>query len=210
MTTHLNLLPWSFRRRMLIRRRCREWAVGLAIACCIPLAWCITAIHHGEQLRAELQEADELAEPIRRCLRESQQLSAERARTGRREELVNSLRGRRSPIQLLGMLSDFSQRERGAVQVRNLNLMSDLPSREAGQVGNSHIRLGLQGIAVDDHAVSGFVGSLRTSGVFESVDLRQSSDREAGEARVREFAIECTLSFGSAAQVASNESGSDR
>jgi hypothetical protein len=200
MKTHLNLLPWRFRRRIIVRTRCREWAVGLALACCLPATWCFYTIVETRALLAELESVEEEATPFRNRLLQNEKLNAEMRRAGSRKELVTALRTTRSPLQLLGLLSEHAWRSNGAVQVRGLQFIaehsgSDVVTESGGTLRGQEerLRIGVQGVAIDDQAVSRFVQSLRTTGLFAALELRQTGDREIEQARVREFSIECSF-----------------
>ena len=151
-------------------------------------------------LLAELAAMEERATPLRNKLLQNDRLNEEARRAGEREQLVSQLRAERSPLQLLGLLSEHARRSGGAVQVRGLQFVAEHSGSAAvAQSGNpvrspeERLRVGVQGVAIDDQAVSRFMQSLRTTGLFAALELRQTGDREVEQTRVREFSIECSF-----------------
>ncbi len=104
---------------------------------------------------------------------------------------------------MLGILSEQALRTDGMVQLRHLQFVAEpaavaSPVVKANQTANSasavsdeRVHISVQGIAIDDQAVSLYLQSLKSTGAFATLDLRQTGDRELESIRVREFSIEC-------------------
>ena len=212
MTPQQNLLPTSWRRRLLVVKRTRQWclvwiAAGLlAGTACAGKYW----IHRQHLKRLERIQAAVV--PLRQLNEETGQLQTQLAQLQGRESLLATLDSSDHPLQIMGIVSQSAAKSSGDVRVRDFSLSSGrknaaasapvtrrtlaqqttaprATSQASQEDAPETVELRLIGTAADDMAITHFVNHLREYDVFDSVVLHSSqSTREDG---VREFMIGC-------------------
>ncbi|MGH7128194.1 MAG: PilN domain-containing protein [Planctomycetaceae bacterium] len=202
MPTHLNLLPQSFRRRLLMRTRLGQWAVVWLMATAAVLALAVSEFHALRIERRRLAAAERRAEPVRKLLAENTRLQRQVAALANRQSLITRLERETDPLQLVGVISQSTDHADGRIQVRRLSLETvppppavsqskEPPSRTAAAPTPApppH-RVRLSGRALDDFAVARFVGALERAEFFETVELKSSA---TAETNLREYVVECS------------------
>lgn len=197
MKSHLNILPLQFRRKLLIRQIVPCWAcvwVGVALLATVV---CWKADGSLSAARAELEIVDARAEPLRQIVQRNQKTSDSLTVADQRQLLVDCLKAADKPLQLVGLISATANTADGSIQIQNFQLTQGEtkltgPSRNSTEDnGPRRMKLGLQGYAVDDQALSRFVSQLRATGVFESVELQTSSNVQLVAGSVRQYIVEC-------------------
>ena len=202
MTTSINLVPYSFRRRLLIRRRLRQWTVAWVLAACG--AGSVSLEDYGLVLTRQhrLSQLEQKCEPLRLQERASVKMQEELDRLYDRESLLAKLERSDQPAQLIGIIGQAATGERREVHIGNFELVpiSQMVTEQKvdsnGQtrsISREIVRMQLQldGLGLDDLAVAGFVAQLREAGVFQSVNLRSSVDARGLSPDVRQFQVVC-------------------
>lgn len=204
MKTHLNLLPWTIRRRTIIRRRLLAWAavcvfsgVGMLVALLLVQA----DIRRSTTLLAEI---DLQAEPVRRLVEDRRKLGHRIDVADRRRALVDVLGDSQHPLQILWVVSKSAHIKNGAIQIRSFEFDSysvgirkgvskqrGRAAREQDSDVSTARKLNLSGIAIDDAALSRFVTGLREAGMFEAVELRSAGNIALASGPAREYSLEC-------------------
>jgi len=205
MKTHLNLLPLSFQRRLVVRRDLIQWGSVCFMGLVIGTICCVDAHHTAEQQQRQLDRLTSRAVPLRRLGEENQRLAERLNQAHDRHLLLQSLEGVHPPLQIMGVVSRSAHNDIGSVQVRSFILTpgeSDRPRMSPGNTRRSVSsstnkppanagRLFLQGTALDDNALTGFVNGLRGEGLFKSVELRSSSTLQLSFGDARQYSVEC-------------------
>ena len=213
MKTHLNLLPCSFRKRMLIRTRLVQWCVLWAICLvCVSGACCakyLTFASH-KKLFARL---DRKCDSLRVIHSQNKRLHKRLTELTGRESLLAELESARHPLCLVGIVSQSARRSEGSVQIHRffLSTVQRAPATSTQtnasktgprktqkrptvkQTSPEHNRLTLNGVAVDDLAVAKFIAGLRETGIFRSVELKSSSGTQYATNEARKYEVECTF-----------------
>lgn len=190
MNTHLNLLPFPYRRRQLILRRLRFWSRiwGLAAIVMAGVAW-----HHWSQRGASEARLASLRQrhvPLMRALKESETFRQRIEELQQREVLALTLAEEPSVLNLLGQLSRAARQCDGRISIQEMKwerLEQASPGRQATGV------LTLGGVATDDPTVARFTEALRDSQAFLHVELKQTSDYALGGLQARRYAVECAF-----------------
>ena len=210
---HANLLPTAFRRRILIRKRLRQWAPAWLIAAAAAASLAFSGKSSLDAQRAHLSQLEQQTRPLQTLVRENRQLRARLDALAGRQSLLALLEPKLRPVQLLGLVSQCARDAGARVQIRSFALAPaptpapTTPARRgavqkqpAAAPAAPPFRLDLVGVAADDLAIAAFVAALREQGAFRTVELRSSGDaavelrREPRPAvRLREYTIECAF-----------------
>ena len=196
MKTHLNLLPWQFRCRLLARSRVRQWSVVWGISFLITVGVCALTHLQLEAGRRELQVQHDTSSPLKSLQTQNEQIRARLDQLHSHQSLLVLLEQTQQPLWLIGLVSRHARNGGGRLQVQNFSLKQLQPALRSGTEGiDSHnlAQLTLKGIAVDDLAVARFIVGLRDSGIFDSVELKSSIRTQVENISAREYSVECTF-----------------
>ena len=199
MKTHLNLLPWSYRRGRLLRRRLIQWSAAwtLASLVCGGIWW--TGYRSYLAAQDAVRWRTEQYEPVEIMRGEIEQLRADIEELSDRETLVGQLAEERPPLTVMGLVSRSARGCDGRVHVERILLNRDgsagrlgakaanTPATHAG--GDS--MLTIHGLGLDHAAVSKFVVQLSRSGAFDHVELKSSLQKIMAGDTLRGFIVEC-------------------
>ena len=195
MTESLNLVPLSFRRRLLFRRRLRQWC-GVWLLCAIALgSAAIGEYSHVVRLRNTLMQREQQCKPLHETEQDTERVGQQLAEVRERSAFLTTLQHGDRPAQLLGFIGRFACLPKHSIHLVECNLSTtglavSTRSTSAPQ-GITGRRLLLKGIAVDDLAVARFVSALREAELFDNVRLQSSIDAvEDSDASCR-FEVTC-------------------
>jgi Tfp pilus assembly protein PilN len=188
MKTHLNLLPYTYRRKQLVRARLRQWFAAwlFAAGTCAALAWT-----EWSAFRAASWQLDSLRRqcvPIENARQEMQNLEQRIAQLRRDETLALSLADEQPVLMLIGCLSRASRLCRGEVAVQELQLDRRGDRLEGASAGRVLI---LDGVATSHEAVARFSEELRNTNTFAQVELKQTGTADLGGQVATTYHIEC-------------------
>lgn len=191
MKSHLNLLPYDYLRRELLRRRLVQWAVVCSVTLVLVLitGWMqrvndAVMANHLESLRAEY-------EPVRQLEVEAASLQRQLDEIKSREAITLNLAINRPVLTLLGVVSTAAKQGDGHVAVGTLAVVETAARDKHSQADAPTNTVSLDGIADDDVAIARFAAALRTGQVFRTVSLKNTGDHEISAVKVRSFSIEC-------------------
>lgn len=204
MANHINLLPWEFRRRTIVRRVLTRWAIVAVIALVASGFFVVDSHLKLRESQTKLQQLVQQTVPLREVVEENRRLSEQLKRSDQRRLLLDSLAATSQPLQLIGIVSQSASTTPGEILVQQFELTeteaatiargkSTTGRNEAPPVVEMQRRLGLTGMATDDLALSQFVSQLRDVGVFHTVELRASSDVELSAGSARRYTVECSF-----------------
>jgi Tfp pilus assembly protein PilN len=199
---HVNLLPGSFRRQLIIRRCLSSWL--LVWAACITLSLAVLAQRFGTLMseRNALAEMEASAEPIRQLMTDAVQLQNQLREQQQRVHRFQELAPQDKSLSLLAILSTRAQSIAGRVQVRRLALInsaarassaSSPPGVTAGGPQGATGQVIMEAVAEDDDAVASFLRSLRAANVFRHVELKSCSQWGKADDDQRKFDVMCTF-----------------
>jgi Tfp pilus assembly protein PilN len=198
----INILPSKTRLkiqfRSSLRRYCLIWGIAGA---CASICVAIQLIELG-QANLKLAELNRRCEPLnilKREIRNDQQV----VKTLQIEsDALKRLQPPDHALDLLAILSGAARIQPGTLQVQRLTYQ---PPRRLGEAKpatkqrgvatssptNEFSVLNLQGVAEDDASLARFAAELRTVGVFDSVELKSSSQVAAAGGNLRQYQLEC-------------------
>ncbi len=203
MMEHLNILPYQYRQRGLLRRRRNLWSIVWVVAAIVTI--CVYGVCYAamKNQRDEMLQLEAACGPLRTLEADAQSIAKKLAELGGRKSLLAKLDRGEQPVQLVGLLADAVRRVNQGVVINDL-LVEPFRVEEAyvekdaqGQEKKltrqlDRFRLRLSAFGSDDLAVAHFVSVLKDSAVFENVTLISSSE-QTQRANLREFIVECVF-----------------
>ncbi len=176
----LNLLPWKFRRRLLLRVRVTQWAVATAVACGLVLAAAgvqFAQIARREQTLARLEARCESLATMRV---ETARIEGRVAESRRLQALLSRVENQELPVKAMGLVSGVVRVSRGRLELTTVTLARvpvsvPVPNKPKESAQEERVTLTVAGKAADNLAVADMVLRLRESNVFDQVDLRPAS-----------------------------------
>jgi Tfp pilus assembly protein PilN len=196
----VNLLPANTQLKIQFRSMFRGYAVvwglgGFCVGLCMLLQF-------GQlwQANHDLALLEERCEPVYALRREIAQDQQQLQLLQTQLDTLNRLEPSDHFLDLLGVLVQATRSEEGRLHIQRLNLLSGqmvqpAPGAPAAAKPSSSqpttSMLSLSGLADDDATVTKFVATLRSTGVFDQVDLKASSQVGGEEVTTRQYQLEC-------------------
>jgi hypothetical protein len=196
---HLNLLPLTERRRLLRRKRLRQWLPVTLLAALIGVIACG---HEYSMLGAERDTLARVGSRTDVALKRVEQIEHIRQRLDalqQRESLVAMQNNSGQPLQLIGMVSQGSNKPDSKISIEHftlstvhevVTLRSETDPGKTITQNNEIYELQLQATAPSDLAVTRFVAALKDYNVFDHV-LLESSRAISDEDDRRKFNLSC-------------------
>ena len=207
MKTHLNLLPYHYRRRQLLRRALGWWScVWLTCLAGAATAYGLACYHNG-RLEQDVAAAEGNAAPLIRLEQEQGTMKAALDAALAKGTVLGHVQDERPPLSLLGAVSQSARRSGGRLDVQHLGF--ERTEREQSE-GSKPVTAGKQpqpapeqqerwglviirGNALDNLAVATFVAGLRDSGLFRNVELKSCIRSSSGGQETRSYVLECEI-----------------
>lgn len=206
----MNLLPYAFRRRLLVRKLLGKWMLAWSVCGLAGTLVCGWAWSELRSVQAELARIEESARPLREMAGENRRVIAQIEEISGRESVLNELGGIAQPVSLLALISQSARFADERLQIQRMNVaqvvrepkttgpggkpgpQSGKPSLADAEPLRKTLELTLSGVARDDEAVSRFVSALRDQGVFETVELRSSVGVRWAHGEGRRYDVVCS------------------
>jgi hypothetical protein len=191
----INLLPTSYRRQQILRRRARQWS---AIICVVLLiGWAFHWYELNEQ-QAMIQRLDVLERenrPTQVMLRQLVDMRQKLVDLQKQESIASELEYQRNALALLGVVSQTAQKTNGRLHVTKLaltNFQSASVSQETSTAaGEAAAGLVLTGVSLDNAAAAELLEGLQDSGIFSQVKLESVKERAGDGASLRDYEVRC-------------------
>lgn len=206
---HINLLPWHYRRRCLLRRRLRQWSIAWAIVALSLAAGWLDQRERWHAALSQLEMHEVRYDEVRAVKSEIARLAAQQQSVGKQQDLVSQLQQTPPPLLTLALVSASAAKCEGRVAVARLAYSEETPvagpapAAPAPPGGQTPLaaatrpayrgRLTIDGIGADNVAIAEFVLGLRESGVFERVDLKSAAASTSRDLSVTAYQVECGL-----------------
>jgi len=195
MKTAINLLPASYQRQLLVRRRAVQW--GAIIGAVLAISGIIRCndlrAHQAMSQRLELLAREH--QPTQRMLRQLVDMRSQLDELQQFERIAQELEYQRPVLSLLGILSQIGERTNGRLRITKLELTDLQQSPVANRAGASGPRVGsvvLGGVSLDYPAIAELIKGLEGSQFFSYVNLLKST--EVGEGvLLHEYQVRCEL-----------------
>jgi Tfp pilus assembly protein PilN len=201
MKTSLNVLPYTLRRRQLVRVRLLQWCLiwGTVTAAAGGVLYMAKYVPYQARL-AELQARERKYAPLNKLKTELDAMRAELDDLQKREALAMSLADDVPDLTLLGVISRAARQSDGKVYIERLSLgrettpqstAPDEPGASAGRKRGGVLKL--NGAGLDNLSVARFVAALRDCEVFDKVELKSTGIQTAAGAGARSYLVECVF-----------------
>jgi len=194
MKTSINLLPASYQRQLMLRRRVYQWGIVLAMGL---LAAGIMRMRDVREYSTLSQRLDLLArehQPTQQMLRRLVDMREELSELYQLEQVAKELEYQRPALFLLGLLSEIGEQTGGRLRVTKLELTGlQHPStaRKNESVGGSGVLL--TGVSLDNQSVAKLESGLWESGFFSKVELLKSTVIGEEQGSLREYQLRCEM-----------------
>lgn len=193
MSTYLNMLPQSYHRQWLLRRRLWQWASlwGLFLLIATALFWVRYQEHQVLTTRLRVLENDYA--PIKQLQDRLISCRKELADVQHRETLALRLSDRRSMLTLLGLVTRAAHSCEGQVSIHQFVLGAK--KRGIRNCAGESMRrtLTLEGLGVNNLSIARFAAALRMSNAFCQVQLKSTAQKRIGSVSARSYSLECTF-----------------
>jgi hypothetical protein len=194
MKTMVNLLPLSFRRQQLVRRRAIQWT---AIVCAVLATggmWHWIERLESVELTQQLESLQREQAPARLMLKQLEKMRGQLDDLQQQESVAKELEYQRNALKLLAVISDTAKATSGRVRVTKLELkdfqaMTAPDARDAGSTSTTG--LWLSGVSLDNPAVAELFDGLQDSGIFRRVELVVSKEHRDGAIALRDYELRC-------------------
>jgi hypothetical protein len=193
---YVNLLPFSFQRKLLVHRLMRKWSATWLI-CLVSVGlydgfrYCEVSRKQGEVERADLSCVETRAIVASNIESEAKltQLEAQRAQLARLDPDKDALA-------TLLIISQAIEAAGGRAQVEDLQFHKPktFGAPKASELKSLPPHAGtitVRGVAADDEAVAALIDSIGGVRVIQKVELRSTSTFEANGVESRRFEIVC-------------------
>ncbi len=173
MRTAINLLPSSFRRQQILRKRLVQWASIISTVLVVGWAWHWYDLREGRQLAQQLETLTREHTPAQVMLKQLIEMRKQLKQLEEEEAVAKVLDCQRNALTVLGLVSESAQDAKGRLRVTkfNINNFQDAqPKVESSAVKGPELTLG--GEALDNPAVTELFDRLQDSGIFRPPRLR--------------------------------------
>jgi hypothetical protein len=149
----INLLPVSFRRQQMMRKRAIQWMVAVCFV--IAAGW----VSHWYELREQIALSQQLEvlsrehQPTQTMLKQLVKMRDRLNNLQQQEAIARELECQRNPLVLLGVISKTAHRTKGRLRVTKLDLSDFQKTSQgtgAGAAGAPSSSLVLTGVSRDD------------------------------------------------------------
>ncbi|MCC7422591.1 MAG: hypothetical protein IT428_20105 [Planctomycetaceae bacterium] len=196
----INLLPWAFRRKLLIRTRVAQWSVATLLGCGLVAgaAW----FQHARLTKREsaLARLQARSESLAQLQTETAQFRDRVTSSRKVQSILSHVENQELPLRAIGLAGHVVSTLEGRLEVQGMALSRSvvsipIPDKPKEFENQDVVSLVLNGRAADNLAIADMVLKLRETGVFETVALRAAAARPtapiAGQAVLPSFQVEC-------------------
>ena len=189
MRTAINLLPQSFRRQQILRKRLMQWASIISAMLVTGWGWHWYEMREDRQLTQQLETLSREHAPTQTMLKQLMEMRQQLKELQEQETVAKELDCQRNALTLLGVISDSAQKTKGRLRVTRFEI-SNFQSAQAGTDGKPP-GLTVCGISLDNPAVAELLDGLQKSGVFRKVELLTLKEREDKDSALRDYEVRC-------------------
>jgi hypothetical protein len=190
MRTAINLLPQSFRRQQIIRKRLVQWTTIISAVLLTGWGWHWYEMREDRQLTQQLETLSREHAPTQAMLKQLMEMRQQLKELEQQETVAKELDCQRNALTLLGVISDSAQKSKGRLRVTKFEI-SNFQSAQGASDGTKTPGLSVSGVSLDNPAVAELLDGLQNSGVFRKVELLTLKEREDKESALRDYEVRC-------------------
>ena len=192
MKTAINLLPQSFRRQEVLRKRAVQWMSIISAVLVTGWGWHWYEMRENRQLTQQLETLSREHAPTQAMLKQLVEMRQQLKELQQQETVAKELDCQRNALTLLGVISDSAQKAKGRLRVTKFEINNFQVAPSAADNGAAKAPgLTVNGVSLDNPAVAELLDGLQKSGVFRRVELATLKEREDKEAALRDYEMRC-------------------
>jgi hypothetical protein len=188
----INILPASFRRQQIARKRAVQWVSIMAVV--LGMGWCWHGIEMREQVRLteELEVLSREHAPTQTMLKQVVDMRRQLKELQEQEGVAKVLETQRNALTLLGVISKTTEQTKGRVRVTRMELTNFQEVGRRSKAGGSPLGgLKLSGVSLDNPSVAELLDGLQHAGIFSHVELLKLKEREDKSTALRDYEVSC-------------------
>jgi len=192
MRTAINLLPQSFRRQQVLRKRVVQWASIISAMLVTGWGWHWYEMREGRQLTAQLETLSREHAPTQAILKQLVEMRQQLKELQQQESVAKELDCQRNALTLLALVSDSARKTKGRLRVTKFEINNfQAASSDGGNGAAKAAGFTVNGASLDNPAVAELLDGLQKSGVFRRVELATLKEREDKDAALRDYEVRC-------------------
>jgi Tfp pilus assembly protein PilN len=193
MRNTINLLPVSYLRHQLVRRRVTQWSAIVTGVLVVGGAWHWYESREYAHLTQRLEVLSREHAPTQTMLKQLVDMRQQLDELQQQETVAEELERQRSALALLGVISKTAQKTKGHLRVTKLELtnLQHTGGGPAAPAGSPPSGLLLAGVSLDNPAVTELLDGLQDSGLFSHVELVTCKERENSADSLRDYEVRC-------------------
>lgn len=180
--THIDLLPYSLRRRWCVLGAIRTWAVAALIVTCLSAAAVWIERDRLQQITDALELREQQYRPIVTKQAEIRDILKQLESLKSREAVAYALEDRHPALTLLGTVGQAAKKTNGRLQIQRLSFDRATARDQA---------VAMNGQVIDHQALAHFLAALRGSNLFVSVDPTWVKAADHGDSTLQIFEVKC-------------------
>jgi Tfp pilus assembly protein PilN len=194
MKTMINILPPTYRRQQVARKRAIQWCSVVCAVLMSGWAWHWCEQREAIVLSQQLESLEREQAPTQTMLKQLVVMRQKLDDLQQQETVAQELEYQRNALTLLGVVSDTARATKGRLRVTKLELTDFQNTRRAaaapaGSAPGSG--LVLAGVSLDNPAVAELLDGLQDSGIFSRVELLTLKERENSAESLRDYEVRC-------------------
>jgi hypothetical protein len=188
----INLLPPSFRRQQVLRKRLIQWSTIISAVLMAGWGWHWYEMREDRQLTQQLETLSREHAPTQTMLKQLMEMRQQLVVLQQQETVAQELERQRNALTVFGVVSETARKTKGRLRVTKFEISSFQSTTTGGDnAATKTPGLTLNGISLDNPAVPELLDGLQTSGVFKRVELLTLKEREDKDAALRDFEVRC-------------------
>jgi len=196
MRTSINLLPTTFRRQLMLRRRLTQWCVVFFAVVLVVWGARWNKMREFNTLGQQREVLEREHRPLQAMVKEISQMRHQLEDLDQQEKVAKELDHQRQVLALLGAVSQIAGQSKGKLRVTNFQLVDLQASSSGGRQRAAGPRGGnftLLGESLDSPTVAELLDKLQSSGLFSTVELVSLKERQEGQVSLQDFQVVCNL-----------------
>jgi hypothetical protein len=193
MRSTINLLPATYRRQQLLRKRIVQWTAVLGAMVAVGWGWHRLALREELLLSQQLESLEREHSPTKTMLKQLVEMRQQLNELQQQESVAMELEHQRNALALLGVISETAQATKGRVRVTGVQVTGFQNMRASQSVEGqkpSTDGVVVSGVSLDNLAVADMLGGLKDSGMFGRVEVVMK-ERAEGDVSLRDYELRC-------------------
>lgn len=193
MRAMINLLPASYRRQQIVRRRAIQWTAIVCAVVVVGWGWHWFERREVLVLSQQLDSLEREHAPTKSMLKQLVDMRQQLEELHQQEIVARELEYQRNALALLGVLSETAQASNGRVRVTSVevtgfqNMRASKPAEGQKQAADGVV---VRGVSLDNPAVADLLSGLQDSGMFSRVEWLMK-ERSEGDVSLRDYELRC-------------------